>query len=422
MDSELTGYTMCQKALVLHDHLQTHSIIEEFLNVCTDAVIQYELNLAGAIQQLISHQFDYLICCDTSPEVTLDKLEQLKSAHGIPLQTRIFAFSYDLDREHKKQALALGIIDFHDLNEVDNYFNLFQPVNNAASGSLLLIEYDEQHAAFLTTLFEQSGHIVSHFSDIKLVHKAVKSIHYDLLITDVFSVMSYVGKNQLFSSVPTIVILDQNHASMANDLLKLGVADAICKPVSEDNFLLRIDRILTTKQNHRDELNHKTKHLLELSVKDALTGAYNRRYLEDMIGQRVSFLKRHSEPFSILILDIDDFKKINDTQGHQAGDKLLIRLVNLINLFIRNIDCCCRYGGEEFVIVLSGCSLDAAESKAEQIRQELEVAGVPVSIGVAVFDDSKQNLLIEEHINLADLALYQAKKMGKNQVVVYSLD
>jgi len=346
----------------------------------------------------------------------------LKSAHEISQKTRILAFSYDLDREHKKQALALGIIDFHDINDIDNYFNLFQPVKSTTSGSLLVIEDDEQHAAFLTTLFENAGHIVSHFSDIKLVHKAVKSIHYDLLITDVFSVMSHVGKNQLFNTVPTIVILDQNHAEMANDLLKLGVADAICKPVSEDNFLLRIDRILKNKQNHREELNHKTKHLLELSVKDALTGAYNRRYLEDMFGQRVSFLKRHSEPFSILLLDIDDFKKVNDTQGHQVGDKLLVRLVNLIGLLIRNIDCCCRYGGEEFVVVLAGCSMDAAESKAEQIRQELEVAGVPVSIGVAVFDDSKQSLLIEEHINLADLALYQAKKMGKNQVVVYSLD
>jgi|GEM_PF-6800729 len=413
---------MCQKALVVQDFVQTHSVIDEFLNVCTDAVVQYEINLAGAIQQLISHQFDYLICCDKSPEAMLDKLEQLKSAHEISQKTRILAFSYDLDREHKKQALALGIIDFHDINDIDNYFNLFQPVKSTTSGSLLVIEDDEQHAAFLTTLFENAGHIVSHFSDIKLVHKAVKSIHYDLLITDVFSVMSHVGKNQLFNTVPTIVILDQNHAEMANDLLKLGVADAICKPVSEDNFLLRIDRILKNKQNHREELNHKTKHLLELSVKDALTGAYNRRYLEDMIGQRVSFLKRHSEPFSILLLDIDDFKKVNDTQGHQVGDKLLVRLVNLIGLLIRNIDCCCRYGGEEFVVVLAGCSMDAAESKAEQIRQELEVAGVPVSIGVAVFDDSKQSLLIEEHINLADLALYQAKKMGKNQVVVYSLD
>lgn len=159
-----------------------------------------------------------------------------------------------------------------------------------------------------------------------------------------------------------------------------------------------------------------------MSVKDSLTGAYNRRHLEDIISQRISFLKRHNEPFSVLILDIDDFKPINDQKGHQKGDELLIKLVSAIQEVIRNIDCCCRYGGDEFVVVLTGCSVASAKGKAEQIRQQVEVMDMTVSIGIAVFDDASQNLLIEEHINLADLALYQAKKSGKNQVVLYSID
>lgn len=205
------------------------------------------------------------------------------------------------------------------------------------------------------------------------------------------------------------------------DLLQLGVTEIINKPIVPEEFLLRIERVLKTKQ-HRDELKEQSKYLLELSVKDSLTGAYNRRYLEDVIDQRICILKRQNEPFSVLIMDIDNFKPINDHKGHQMGDELLIKLVNVVQKNIRNIDCCCRYGGDEFVVVLTGCNVAAAKGKAEQIREQVEGMDMTVSIGAAVFDDASQNLLIEEHINLADLALYQAKKSGKNQVVFYSID
>ena len=173
----------------------------------------------------------------------------------------------------------------------------------------------------------------------------------------------------MISTINTVVLSNHNKSEMLIELLQLGVADVINKPIVPESLLLRIERILKTKQRHRDELDHKTQHLLELSLKDALTGAYNRRYLENVIEQRINFLKRHDEPFSVLVLDIDNFKQINDTQGHQAGDKLLVQLVSLIQYHIRNIDCICRYGGEEFVIVLAGCEMETSMAKAEKIRE-----------------------------------------------------
>ena len=409
---------MTQKALILQTCQKTGFVFDAY----NDIVFQHEASLADAIKQLLSCRFDYIICCEQLPDDALSSLEKLKLAHEIPFDTRILAFSYDLERSHKERALALGIIDFHDINQVKNYDDFFQPMALVTSGNILLVDENEEEVARLISLFEQNGHIVSHFMDINIAHKAVKKKHYDIFIVDLFSLSGYLNKKQLINAVNTLVLSHHNKTEMMVDLLQLGVTEVINKPIVAEALLLRVEHILKTNQLHQDELDHKTQHLIELSVKDALTGAYNRRYLEDVIEQRVNFLKRHNEPFSVLLLDIDNFKKINDTQGHRAGDKLLVNLVALIQHYIRNIDCICRYGGEEFVVVLAGCSVEAAMFKAERIRKEVEEIGMTISIGVAVFDDASQNLLIEEHIHLADLALYQAKKEGKNQVILYSLD
>ena len=413
---------MCKKALILQIYQKTEFFFETAIEACNDFVFHSEENLAEAIGQLIACRFDYIICCEHLPEDALNSLEQLKRAYEVPFDTRILAFSSNPERLHKEQALALGIIDFHDINQIENYDDFFQPIPVATTGNILLVNESDEEARQLTSLFKQNGHSVCHFVDIKVAHDAVKQNHFDLLIVDLFLLSNYLNKIQLIDTVSTLVLSNHNKTEMLIDLLQLGVTDVINKPIVPEALLLRVEHILKINQLHRDELDNKTQHLLELSVKDALTGAYNRRYLGDVIEQRVNFLKRHNEAFSLLILDIDNFKQINDTHGHQAGDNLLIQLVRLIQHYIRNIDCCCRYGGEEFVIVLAGCEVDDALYKAERIRQKVEEMDMTVSIGVAVFDDASQNLLIEERINLADLALYQAKNAGKNKVILYSSD
>lgn len=412
---------MSQKALVLHRCQQTSSAIKEFLNSCNTIATQHEFTLADVIQQLMSDRFDYIICCDKSPAQTLSLLEQLKLSHEIPLNTRILAFSYGLERAHKKQALELGIIDFHDVDHIENYGIFFQQEKRSDSSNILLVENNSKDARYFAQILESNGHTVSYFYDLKQAHEAYLTNNFDLLITDLLLLSMYLNKHKLIDDVHTVVMTEVRKPEMFIDLLQLGVTEIINKPIVPEEFLLRIERVLKTKQ-HRDELKEQSKYLLELSVKDSLTGAYNRRYLEDVIDQSIGILKRQNEPFSVLIMDIDNFKPINDHKGHQMGDELLIKLVSVVQKNIRNIDCCCRYGGDEFVVVLTGCNVAAAKAKAEQICEQVEGMDMTVSIGVAVFDDASQNLLIEEHINMADLALYQAKKSGKNQVVLYSID
>jgi diguanylate cyclase (GGDEF)-like protein len=162
------------------------------------------------------------------------------------------------------------------------------------------------------------------------------------------------------------------------------------------------------------------------SIRDSLTALYNRRYLDETLPREIHRAGRHNQPISVLILDIDNFKRINDTFGHDAGDIVLKRLANLMLSAIRNNDVACRYGGEEFIIILPNAAIDTAVERAEQLRESMsklaithngqQLGMMTVSIGVSTFPNHGASR--DELIMKADMALYSAKSGGKNQVVV----
>ena len=166
--------------------------------------------------------------------------------------------------------------------------------------------------------------------------------------------------------------------------------------------------------------------LTQQSIRDPLTGLYNRRYLEETIERELDRAKRGCLPLSVLILDIDKFKTYNDTYGHKVGDYVLQQLARLLTKFTRLGDIACRYGGEEFVIVLINTSNDIAYKRAEQIRQEVsqlqpnysrtKLGTITVSIGVATYPLNGMDMM--SLIHAADKALYQAKNLGRNKVML----
>jgi diguanylate cyclase (GGDEF)-like protein len=164
-----------------------------------------------------------------------------------------------------------------------------------------------------------------------------------------------------------------------------------------------------------------------LAITDGLTGIFNHRHLQERLSQEFSRLERFSEPLSILILDIDHFKEINDTYGHPVGDAVLKGVVDVIKKTIRNIDIPARYGGEEFAVILLGTGAHGALNMAERLRKavmnrtfsaENQTFKVTVSIGISTRpNDGKRK---EEIIEKADKALYHAKRTGRNRSVLWS--
>ncbi len=162
------------------------------------------------------------------------------------------------------------------------------------------------------------------------------------------------------------------------------------------------------------------------SVRDALTGLFNRRYMEESLEREIRRASRSEKPVAAIMVDLDHFKQFNDTFGHEAGDMLLREFGNIARSHTRKEDIACRYGGEEFLIILPDAPLDVAVTRAEQIREsikrlDLKSSGRPIgmvtaSIGVAMFPEHAQT--VETLVKAADTALYEAKHGGRDRVVL----
>jgi len=168
-------------------------------------------------------------------------------------------------------------------------------------------------------------------------------------------------------------------------------------------------------------------HLRETALRDAMTGLHNRRFLEEYVSTLVAASQRRKSPFTVLMLDLDFFKQVNDTYGHEAGDKVIKTLADILQRNVRTSDMAVRYGGEEFLLVMMDMEADAAMLVAERIRADVESTKVPVtnailqktiSIGVAEFPNDSDTFW--QVVKFADVALYRAKETGRNRVVRFA--
>jgi len=167
--------------------------------------------------------------------------------------------------------------------------------------------------------------------------------------------------------------------------------------------------------------------LKEQALRDALTGLYNRYYLQDIFEREIARAQRGSYPVAVLMCDIDWFKRTNDTYGHRAGDVVLVAVGDLLSNLIRHGDVICRYGGEEFIIIMPNISRAEAEQRANDLRaavEQLSIAlhdqrqvNVTVSIGLAVYPEHGDT--DETILSHADIALFNAKHLGRNRVVTF---
>jgi two-component system cell cycle response regulator len=256
--------------------------------------------------------------------------------------------------------------------------------------------------------------------------------NYDLVIVslglenfDGLRLCSQIRSLERTRNVPILALTEpDNNARMVRGL-EIGVNDFLVRPIDRNELLARV-RSQVRKRRYTERLRDSVLMSIEMAITDALTGLFNRRYMESHLGTLIEQAASRGKPLATLVIDIDYFKSINDTHGHDAGDDVLRDFALRIKRSIRGIDLACRYGGEEFVLVMPETDMAVAAMVAERLRRR--IAGEPfaiqqgaktipvtISIGIAALrgkEDTAATLL-----KRADQALYRAKRDGRNRVV-----
>jgi two-component system cell cycle response regulator len=255
--------------------------------------------------------------------------------------------------------------------------------------------------------------------------------NYDLVIVsldlenfDGLRLCSQLRSLERTRNVPVLAIAEADNNARLVRALEIGVNDYLVRPFDKNEILARA-RTQIRKRRYAERLRDNVQLSIEMAITDALTGLYNRRYMETHVGTLVDQAVARSKPLSVLILDIDYFKSINDTHGHDAGDAVLQDFAIRIRKSIRGIDLACRYGGEEFVVVMPETDMAVATMVAERLRRRIasepfpiqkgaRMIEVTISIGIAALGAGDDAASV---IKRADQALYRAKRDGRNRVV-----
>jgi two-component system cell cycle response regulator len=300
----------------------------------------------------------------------------------------------------------------------------------AERGRLLIVEDQARSAARMVEGLAKT-HTVTVESDpqaglLKLLDEGCDLLIVSLSLSqaDGLRLVSQVRSLERTRHLPIIVLVEPGDEPRLMRGLDMGVNDYLMRPVERNEMLARV-RTQIRRKRHSDRLRARLEESVELSIVDPLTGLHNRRYMEDHLRTLVAQAVRAGRPLSLLIADIDHFKAINDTWGHDVGDKVLRQVAQRFRQNIRSMDLACRFGGEEFVGIMPDLDLARALQVGERLRAS--IAGdvftvgpgrpleVTASVGLAAlegWDDTPDNL-----IKRADQALYAAKRRGRNRVM-----
>jgi two-component system, cell cycle response regulator len=255
---------------------------------------------------------------------------------------------------------------------------------------------------------------------------------YDLLIVslglenfDALRLCSQVRSLERTRNVPILVVVEAEDNARLLRGLEIGVNDYLVRPIDPNEMLARV-RTQIRKRRYGARLRDNVQMSIELAITDPLTGLHNRRYMESHVTSLVEQALARGKPLALLVIDIDYFKAVNDMHGHDAGDDVLREFATRLRKSIRGIDLACRYGGEEFVVVMPETDMAVAAIVAERIRRRMAnepfsirtgaaTLDVTISVGLAALagvEDTAAHIL-----KRADQALYRAKRDGRNRVV-----
>jgi two-component system, cell cycle response regulator len=299
-------------------------------------------------------------------------------------------------------------------------------------GRILVVDDNQDNIEIIATRLRFRGYEILEAGDGAQALSLVRERAPDLILLDVmlpdidgYEISRRIKGASDLPFIPIILVTARDSTQDKVAGLDAGADDYLTKPINFPELEARVRSMLRIKRL-QDELEEKNRELERLSISDGLTGLYNHRHIHGLLAEEFERVARTHDCMSVAMFDLDHFKSVNDTHGHQAGDRVLVEMADILRETARDIDRLGRYGGEEFMALLPETCIDDASVFVERVRREVarrpfDIAGdeplhMTLSAGVATYpheliDD------VETLVRLADQALYAAKGLGRNRIV-----
>ncbi len=411
-----------KRILIVEDNKTLAKLIAKKISIS----LKYEVDIAHKLSEakLFLKRYKYFV---TLLDINLPDAPNGEVVdYVLSKDNRAIVLSANIDKEFRKNILKKNIIDYVNKGGVDdiNYIiATLQRLEKNQKHKILVVDdsmvFRKTMKGMLENLFykvitvahgeEALGMMVTH-PDISLV-----LTDYNMPVMNGLDLTYEIRKEHNKSDLCIIAISSNNDEDINALFLKHGANDFIKKPFSKEEFSCRVNNSIEALENIQFITNH--------ANRDFLTGLYNRRYFFENMNSYIEDIQDSGEKFAVAMIDIDLFKNINDTYGHDIGDNIIVNLSEILRTNTSHRDIVSRFGGEEFCIVLKNINRYSATEIFERLRQKVEESTYTtkdnqyikftISIGISMhdYDDT-----LEETINQADMMLYNAKQSGRNKV------
>jgi len=413
---------MSQKILIVEDNKTLAKLIAKKIESALDFKVDVAYSLLEAKLFLKTYNYFVTLLDINLPDAPNGEIVDYVLSKG----NHAIVLSGNIDKEFRQSMLQKNIIDYVNKGGIDDInfiIHMLQRLIKNQEHTVLVVDdsivFRKQMQNMLENLFfkvitvahgEEALSIINGRNDIKLI-----LTDYHMPVMDGLELTHEIRKKYTKNDV-AILAVSSNEDSQVNALfLKTGATDFIKKPFSKEEFSCRINNTIEALENIQIVTNH--------ANRDYLTGLYNRRYFFDTMQKYEEEIADSGERFAVGMIDIDHFKKVNDTYGHDVGDKVIIALSEVLRTSTSHKDIVARFGGEEFCVVIKDINRTGALDVFNRIREQVEKFSFTIdkenyikftiSIGAVLNSDES----LDETINQADMMLYNAKNGGRNQVV-----
>jgi two-component system cell cycle response regulator len=293
---------------------------------------------------------------------------------------------------------------------------------------ILIVEDDEVISKLIYEFLSRSGYQAITTDSAEEAEKILKEEEIHIILTDIrlpgTDGMTFTKNIKKKYNLDVIITTGYSSEYFYEDAINNGASDLIFKPIRLNELMLRINRVIRERSliNERDRMIARLKNL---SIRDSLTELYNSRHFYAQLEDEIQRSERYLHPLSLIFIDIDRFKAINDTYGHMVGDQALLLIAKKMQASLRSQDIAFRFAGDEFTIILPETTLDNAKFVADRIKSEMdkeslvifekEITKITLSIGIA---EHQRNEKKEQFVHRADVTMYAAKNKGRNNIAV----